>query len=130
MARTTLENIPEIIIENILVEDSKNNKIEVLVTSNNKPNSLIGGIDNTNKGFLINLTEPNTKRVKKSKASLSKKRKALDNSENSNNKKTKNKETSSNKENSNYNKGSQTSIKTPIITRRHVMPSTSYYAKH
>ena len=130
MARATLKNIPEITIENILVKGSKNNKIEVLVTSNNKPNSLIGGIDSTNKGFLINLTKPNTKRVKKSKASLSKKHKALDNSENSNNKKTKDKETSSNKEDSNYNKGSQTSIKTPIITRRRAVPSTSYYIKH
>ena len=106
MARATLENIPEITIENILVEGSKDNEIEVLVTSNNKPNSLMGGIDSTNKGFLINLMKPNTKRIKKSKASLSKKHKALDNSENSNNKKTKDKETSSNKENSNYNKGS------------------------
>ena len=106
MARITLKNIPEITIENILVKDSKNNKIEVLVTSNNKPNSLIGEIDSTNKGFLINLIEPNTKKVKKSKASLSKKYKVLDNSKNSNNKKTKNKETSSNKEDSNYNKGS------------------------
>jgi hypothetical protein len=106
MACTILENIPEIIIENILVKSSKNNKIEVLVTSNNKPNSLIGGINSTNKGFLINLTEPNTKKVKKSKASLFKKYKALDNSKNSNNEKTKNKKTSSNKENSNYNKGS------------------------
>ena len=129
-ARAALENIPEIIIENILAEDSKDNKIEVLVTSNNKPNSLISGIDSANEGFLINLTEPNAKKVKKSKASLSKKHKALDNSENSNNKKTKNKETSSNKEDSNYNKGSQTSIKMPIITRRHAVPSTSYYAKH
>jgi Holliday junction resolvasome RuvABC DNA-binding subunit len=77
-----------------------------LVTSNNKPNSLISGINSTNKGFLINLREPNTKKVKKSKASLSKKYKALDNSENSDNKKTKNKKTSSNKEDSNYNKGS------------------------
>jgi hypothetical protein len=106
MARITLENIPEIIIEDILVESSKDNKIEVLVTSNNKPNSLIGKIDGTNKGFLINLTEPNTKKIKKSKASLSKKHKILDNSKNSDNKKTKNKKTSSNKEDSNYNKGS------------------------
>src|SRR6202030_384833 len=104
MAYTTLENIPEITIENILAESSKNNKIEVLVTSNNKPNSLIGRIDSTNKGFLINLTEPNTKKVKKSKASLSKKHKVLDNSKDSNNKKTKNKKTSNNKEDSNYNK--------------------------
>jgi hypothetical protein len=106
MARITLENIPEITIENILVKSSKNNKIEVLVTSNNKPNNLIGKINSTNKGFLINLTEPNTKKVKKSKASLSKKYKALDNSKNSDNKKTKDKKTSSNKEDSNYNKGS------------------------
>ena len=63
-------------------------------------------MDGTNKGFLINLTQPNTKKVKKSKASLSKKYKVLNNSKNSNNKKTKNKKTSSNKENSNYNKGS------------------------
>ena len=106
MARATLKNISEITIENILVEDSKNNKIEVLVTSNNKPNSLISRIDSTNEGFLINLTEPNTKRIKKSKASLFKKYKALNNGEDSNNKKTKDKETSSNKEDSNYNKGS------------------------
>ena len=106
MTRATLENIPEITIKNILVKGSKNNKIKILVTSNNKPNSLIGEINGTNKGFLINLTEPNTKRVKKNKASLSKKYKALDNSKDSNNKKTKDKETSSNKENSNYNKGS------------------------
>jgi len=89
-----------------LAESSENNKTEVLVTSNNKPNSLIGRIDNTNKGFLINLTEPNTKKVKKSKASLSKKYKILDNSKDSNNKKTKDKKTSSNKEDSNHNKGS------------------------
>jgi hypothetical protein len=106
MAYTTLENIPEITIENILVESSKDNKIKVLVTSNNKPNSLIGRIDNTNKSFLINLIEPNTKKVKKSKASLFKKYKVLDNSKNSNNKKTKNKKTSSNKEDSNHNKSS------------------------
>jgi hypothetical protein len=109
MARATFKNIPEIIIENILVKSSKNNKIKVLVTSNNKPNSLISGINNTNKGFLINLTEPNAKKVKKSKASLSKKHKVLDNSKDSNNKKTKDKKTkdkktSSNKEDSNYNK--------------------------
>ena len=105
MARAILENIPEITIENILAESSKDNKIKVLVTSNNKPNSLIGRINSTNEGFLINLTEPNTKKVKKNKASLSKKHKVLDNSENSNNKKTKDKKTSSNKEDSNYNKG-------------------------
>jgi hypothetical protein len=106
MAYTTLENIPEITIENILVESSKDNKTEILVTSNNKPNSLINRIDSTNKGFLINLTEPNAKKIKKSKASLFKKYKTLDNSKNSNNKKTKDKKTSSNKEDSNYNKGS------------------------
>ena len=106
MARAILKNIPEITIKNILVKGSKNNKIEVLITSNNKPNNLIGKINSTNKGFLINLTKPNTKRIKKNKASLSKKHKALDNSKNFNNKKTKNKETSSNKENSNYNKSS------------------------
>jgi hypothetical protein len=50
--------------------------------------------------------EPNTKKIKKSKASLFKKHKVLDNSKNSNNKKTKNKKTSSNKEDFNYNKGS------------------------
>jgi hypothetical protein len=106
MARATLENISKIIIENILVELSENNKIEALVTSNNKSNSLIGKINNTNKGFLINLIEPNTKKIKKNKASISKKYKALDNSKNSNNKKTKNKKTSSNKRDSNYIKGS------------------------
>jgi len=97
MAYFTLESIPEIIIKNILVKYSKNNKIEALVTSNNKSNSLIGGINSANKGFLINLIKPNTKKVKKSKASIFKKYKALDNSENSDNKKTKNKKTSSNK---------------------------------
>ena len=105
MARIILENIPEITIKNILIKSSKNNKIEILVTSNNKSNSLIGGIDSTNKGFLINLIEPNIKKVKKSKASLSKKHKVLDNSKDSNNKKTKDKKISSNKEDSNYNKG-------------------------
>jgi hypothetical protein len=129
MACITLKNIPEIIIEDILVESSKNNKIEVLVTSNNKPNSLIGRIDSTNKSFLINLIEPNIKKVKKSKASLFKKYKVLDNSKDSNNEKTKDKKTSSNKEDSNY-KGSQTSIKIPIITRRYIIPSTSYYIKY
>jgi hypothetical protein len=128
-ARAALENIPEITIENILAESSKNNKTEVLVTSNNKPNSPIGGIDNTNKGFLINLTEPNAKKIKKSKASSSKKHKASDNGENSDNEKTKDKKTSSNKEDSNHNKGSQTSIKIPITTRRRAIPSTSYHAK-
>jgi hypothetical protein len=106
MAYITLKNIPEITIENILVEYSKNNKIEALVTSNNKSNNLIGRIDNTNKGFLINLIKPNTKKVKKSKASIFKKYKALVNSKNSNNKETKNKKNSSNKKDSNYNKGS------------------------
>jgi hypothetical protein len=129
-AYITLENIPEITIEDILAESSKDNKTEVLVTSNNKPNSLIGGIDSTNKGFLINLIEPNAKKVKKSKASLSKKRKALDNSEDSDDEKTKNKKTSSNEEDSDYNKDGQTSIKMPVMTRRHTVPSTSYYVKY
>jgi len=80
-----------------LAELSENNEIEALVTSNNKSNSLIGRIDSTNKGFLINLIEPNAKKVKKNKASMSKKHKVLDNSKNSNNKKTKDKKTSSNK---------------------------------
>jgi hypothetical protein len=57
----------------------------------------MGRMNSTNKGFLINLIEPNTKKVKKSKASISKKYKVLDNSKNSNNKKTKDKKTSSNK---------------------------------
>jgi hypothetical protein len=70
------------------------------------------------------------RKSKKSKASLFKKYKILDNSKNSNNKKTKNKKTSSNKENSNYNKDSQTSIKIPIITRKRIVLSTSYYIKH
>jgi hypothetical protein len=107
-----------------LAEYSENNEIEALVTSNNKSDSLMGGIDSTNKGFLINLTEPNTKKIKKSKASISKKHKALVNSEDSDNKETKD------KGNSNYSKGSQTSIKTPIITRRCMVPSSSYYAKY
>jgi hypothetical protein len=63
-------------------------------------------MDSTNKGFLINLIELNTKKVKKSKASIFKKYKVLDNSKNSNNKKTKDKKTSSNKWDSNYNKSS------------------------
>jgi TRAP-type uncharacterized transport system substrate-binding protein len=124
MAYITLENISEIIIEDILIKYSKNNKIEALVTSNNKSNSLIDRIDNTNKGFLINLTEPNTKKVKKSKASIFKKYKILVNSKNSNNKKTKD------KGNSNYNKGSQTSIKIPVITRKYIVLSSSYYIKY
>jgi hypothetical protein len=105
MAYITLENIPEITIEDILIEYSKNNKTEALVTSNNKSNSLINKIDSTNKGFLINLTEPNTKKIKKNKASIFKKYKVLVNNKNSNNKKTKNKKNSSNKGNSNYSKG-------------------------
>jgi hypothetical protein len=112
-----------------LAESSEDNKIEVLVTSNNKPNSLISGIDSTNKGFLINFTEPNAKKVKKSKASLSKKHKALDNGKDSDNEKTEDKKTSSNKEDSDHDKGGQTSIKTPIMTRKHAVPSTSYRVK-
>jgi hypothetical protein len=65
MAYTAFKNISEIIIEDILIEYSKNNKIEALITSNNKSNSLIGEINSTNKGFLINLTKPNTKKIKK-----------------------------------------------------------------
>jgi hypothetical protein len=87
-------------------------------------------MDGTNEGFLINLIEPNTKKVKKSKASISKKYKALNNSEDSNNEKTENEKTSSNERESNYIKGGQTSIKTPIITRRHIVLSSSYYIKH
>jgi hypothetical protein len=84
----------------------------------------MSGINGTNKGFLINLTEPNTKKVKKSKASISKKYKALVNSKDSDNKETKD------KGDSNYSKGSQTSIKIPIITRRYIVPSSNYYIKH
>ena len=113
-----------------MVEYSKNNKIEALVTSNNKSDSLIGGMDGTNKGFLINLTEPSTKKVKKSKASISKKYKALINSKNSNNKETKDKKNSGNKRDSNYSKSSQTSIKISIITRRYIVPSSNYYIKY
>ena len=81
-------------------------------------------MDGTNKGFFINLTEPNAKKVKKSKASISKKHKALVNSEDSDDKETED------KGDSNYSKGSQTSIKTPIITRRYTVPSSSYYIKY
>jgi DUF1680 family protein len=113
-----------------LIEYSKNNEIEVLVTSNNKSNSLIDRIDSTNKGFLINLIKPNTKKVKKSKANISKKYKVLINNKNSDNKKTKNKKNSSNKRDSNYSKNSQTSIKIPVITRRYIVPNSSYYIKY
>jgi hypothetical protein len=74
-----------------LIEYSKNNKTEALVTSNNKSDSPIGGINGTNKGFLIDLTEPNTKKVKKNKASISKKYKVSVNSKNSDNKETEDK---------------------------------------
>jgi hypothetical protein len=87
-------------------------------------------MDSTNKGYLINLIEPNTKKAKKNKTSLSKKHKVLDNSKDSNNKKTKNRKTSSNKGDSDYNKGGQTSIKMPIITRKHIVSSSSYYIKY
>jgi hypothetical protein len=107
-----------------LVEYSKNNKIEALVTSNNKSDSPIDRIDSTNKGFFINLTKPNTKKVKKSKASISKKYKISVNSKNSDNKETEN------KRDSNYSKGSQTSIKIPIITRKYIVLSSSYYIKY
>ena len=65
MAYITLENISKIIIEDILIKGSKNNKIEVLVTSNNKPNNLISGIDNTNKGFLINFINQILRKLKR-----------------------------------------------------------------
>jgi hypothetical protein len=81
-------------------------------------------MDSTNKGFLINLTEPSTKKVKKSKASIFKKYKISVNSKDSDNKETEN------KGNSNYSKGSQTSIKIPVITRRYIVPSSSYYIKY
>jgi hypothetical protein len=71
-----------------------------LVTSNNKSNSLINRIDSTNKGFFINFTKPNTKKIKKNKANISKKYKVLVNSKDSNNKEIEN------KRNSNYNKSS------------------------
>jgi hypothetical protein len=95
-----------------------------LVTSNNKSNSLIGGIDSTDKGFLINLIKPNTKKIKKSKASISKKYKVSVNNKDSDNKETKD------KGDSNYSKGSQTSIKISIITRRYIVPNSSYYIKY
>jgi hypothetical protein len=95
-----------------------------LVTSNNKSNSPIGGIDSTNKGFLINLTEPSTKKIKKSKASISKKYKVSVDSKDSDNKETED------KGDSDYSKGSQTSIKIPVITRRYTVPSSSYYIKY
>jgi hypothetical protein len=122
-ARAALENIPEITTENILAERSENNEIEALVASNNKSDSLIGEIDSANEGFLINLTEPNAKKVKKSKASTSKKRKASVNSEDSDDEETKD------KGDSDHSKGGQTSIKTPVTTRRHIMPSSSHRAK-
>jgi hypothetical protein len=130
MAYITLKNISEITIENILVKYSKNNKIEALVTSNNKSNNLISKINSTNKGFLINLIKPNIKKVKKSKANISKKYKVLVNSKNSNNKETKDKKNSGNKRDSNYSKGSQTSIKIPVITRRYIVLNSSYYIKY
>jgi hypothetical protein len=81
-------------------------------------------MDGTNKGFLINLIESNTKKVKKNKASISKKYKVSVNSKDSNNKETKD------KGDSNYSKGSQTSIKIPVITRRYIVPSSNYYIKY
>jgi hypothetical protein len=81
-------------------------------------------MDSTNKGFFINLTEPNIKKIKKNKASIFKKYKVLVNSKDSNNKETKD------KRDSNYSKGSQTSIKTPVITRKYIVPSSSYYIKY
>jgi hypothetical protein len=81
-------------------------------------------MDGTNKGFLINLTEPNTKKIKKSKASISKKYKVSVNNKNSDNEKTED------KGDSDYSKGSQTSIKIPVITRRYIVLSSSYYTKY
>jgi hypothetical protein len=95
-----------------------------LVTSNNKSNSLIDRINSTNKGFLINLTESNIKKVKKNKASIFKKYKVSVNSKDSDNKETED------KGDSDYNKGGQTSIKIPIITRKYIVPSSSYYIKY
>jgi hypothetical protein len=95
-----------------------------LVTSNNKSDNPIDGMDSTNKGFLINLTKPNTKKVKKNKTNISKKYKVLINSKNSNNKETKD------KGDSNYSKDSQTSIKIPVIIRKYIVPSSSYYIKY
>jgi hypothetical protein len=63
-------------------------------------------MNSINKGFLINLIKPNTKKVKKNKASIFKKYKVLVNSKDSNNKETKNKKDSSNKGDSNYSKDS------------------------
>jgi hypothetical protein len=123
-ACTALENIPEITIEDILVECSENNKTEALVTSNNKSDSPIGGMDSTDKGFLIDLTEPSTKKVKKSKASISKKCKASVDSKDSDNKETED------EGDSDHSKGGQTSIKTPVTTRRHTVPSSSHCIKH
>jgi hypothetical protein len=54
----------------------------------------------------------------------------LNYNKNSNNKETKNRENSSNKRDSNYSKGSQTSIKIPVITRRYIVLSSSYYIKY
>jgi hypothetical protein len=123
IAYTTLENISEITIEDILVEYSENNETEALIASNNKSDSPMGGIDGTDKGFLINLTEPSTKKVKKSKASISKKYKASVDSKDSDNEETED------EGDSDYSKGGQTSIKTPVTTRRHTVPSSSYYIK-
>jgi hypothetical protein len=128
-ARAALKNIPEITVEDILAESSEDDETEVLVTSNNKPDSPIGGMDGADEGFLIDLTEPNAKKVKKSKASSFKKRKASDDSEDSDDEKTEDEKTSSNEEDSDHNKGGQTSIKTPVMTRRRAVPSTGYRAK-
>jgi hypothetical protein len=95
-----------------------------LVTSNNKSDNPISGIDSTNKGFFINLIKPSIKKVKKSKASISKKYKVLVNSKDSDNEKTED------KGDSNYSKGGQTSIKIPVISRRYIVPSSSYYIKY
>jgi hypothetical protein len=87
-------------------------------------------MNSTNKDFLINFTKPDSKKVNKSKASIFKKYKTLNNNKNSDNEKTKNRENSSNKKDSNYSKNSQTSIKIPIITRRYIVLNSSYYIKY
>jgi len=128
-ARAALENVPEITAEDILAESSEDDETEVLVTSNDKPDSPMGGMDGADEGFLIDLTEPNAKKVKKSKASSSKKRKASDDGEDSDDEKTEDEKTSSNEEDSDHDKGGQTSIKTPVTTRRRAVPSTGHRAK-
>jgi hypothetical protein len=122
-ACAALENVPEITVEDILAERSENDETEALVASNNKSDSPMGGMDGANEGFLIDLTEPSTKKVKKSKASMSKKRKASVDSEDSDDEETED------EGDSDHGKGGQTSIKIPVTTRRHTVSSSSYYTK-